>query len=157
MIYFYKPTPASISCARSKPMEVLEGQFVLPHICSLQTLSLNLPATHTYITNFTKDITNIQPSTFTVFPMHNIQNNLTYTFEDMNEVPYYMGFISLHTLETYVYPVGIMIIGIIICLGLVALFFVYIRRTYNELDNPPAYNQKYSKTNSNMPTHSTCT
>ena len=141
LIYFYDPTPVSIICEKPKPLVILKGQFALPHECSMQTLHLNLPATHTYRTSFTKNVTTFQPTSFDVFPLHHIQDNITFTLDEMNDIPYYTNFISTHTLETFVYPTGITIVGMILCLGCVILFFMYVRRYYENLDSLPEYKQ----------------
>ena len=75
IVYYYTPTQIKISCDKPGPWQLVQGPFILPHNCKLESLTLQIPKYNTYTIRFNKHIqfsepTPFQPFNFTLITPH---------------------------------------------------------------------------------------
>ena len=133
LLYFYEPTPSTISCPSPRPMSSLSGPFILPHKCGLQSIQITFPAIKHYSTSFSKHIQFDQPGPLTPFtlPTHLSQLNLTLKNTDsLKSIPWST---AQHPIFIYGYPIAITVFGMVLLAGAMVGFTCYIRRVNHKL------------------------
>ena len=142
LLYFYTKDSVNIFCDTPQPNVVpVQGPFVLPRTCALGSVSLTLPATHTFKTNFTMDIPTFTPTSFHITPLHHLHTPNNYTLEAMNVIPEETWFISTHVATTYLYPIGVVLAAMVFSgIAICACLYSMRQSQLNYLNaNPPAY------------------
>ena len=133
LLYFYEPTPSTISCPSPRPMSSLSGPFILPHKCGLQSIQLTFPAIKHYSTSFSKHVQFDQPGPLAPFtlPAHLSQLNLT--LKQMDVVQPLPWLTTRHPVFIYGYPIAITMFGMMLLAGAIIGFTCYIRRVNHKL------------------------
>ena len=133
LLYFYEPTPSTISCPSPRPMSSLSGPFILPHKCGLQSIQLTFPAIKHYSTSFSKHIQFDQPGPLTPFTLPTHLSQLNLTLKRMDVVKPLPWSATQHPVFIYGYPVAITVFGVVLLAGAMVGFTCYIRRVNHNL------------------------
>ena len=119
-------------------MTVISGAYFLPHHCSLQSLTLHSPAFKRFDSTFTKSLNyTLTPQPFKTFSLSSPLSDLKLDLIDTQPIPVIPSFSPAEFSSTYIYPVAVTLIGIII-LALIyrALIVRFYYRAVNRTANP---------------------
>ena len=134
LLYYYKPSASTITCGKQLPMKIIQGPYMLPHKCELQSLSLHIPSFIQYVSWYTKHIQFQIPAPLVPFslPKHQQELNITYVEVPKVDTPTYI--LSAEFAKTYFYPLGITLTAMIIfSVGLI-IVSRYVRNSLRESD-----------------------
>ena len=128
LIYFFKPTPVTVNCPDTIPMDPLTGPFILPHKCAILTMTFNLPAIKHYVTSVSTSLQFQHPMSLP--PFDNSQNNRTINMTLLNipniaHIPYTP---TLRPLFSFGYPILITLMGMTITAVAALTLIFYARR-----------------------------
>ena len=124
LLYYFYPTPATVTCTNRLPMKLITGVFLLPHNCELQSLSMTLPAMKRYVTSFESTILNIPPGNIELPSFNGSVKLAPLHFVDMDpvqEVPWALTEFNVD----YIYPLAVTFIGMLACAGILIAFLIH--------------------------------
>ena len=131
-LFYFQPTPVTITCQKHLTMKLITGPFVLPHKCQLQSLNLFIPTYRHYVTSFMTDIQFKEPQKLIQSNISSHVSQMNITYVPMEEVQETNFLYSTPFIVNYMYPVAVSATLIILAV-LVAYF--YVQRVLNHFDN----------------------
>ena len=105
LLYYYSPTPITVTCNSQLPMLMIQGPYSLPHKCKLQSISFSLPKLKHYTITLTAKPHYILPYQLAPMNLSRYNESLNITFLPIPELDYPNYTQFTHYFTTYAYPI----------------------------------------------------
>ena len=140
LLYYYAPTPITVTCNSQLPMLMIDGPYSLPHTCKLQSISFSLPQLKHYTMTLTAKPHYLLPYQLAPAKLPTYNTPLNISFIDIPDIDYQNNGSFNHYFTTYAYPILITSTFFILILFAICIHSITSRRNYihsnsNNIDN----------------------